>query len=794
MYLLYLKIWWRRTKKKILISLLNYLTYSLGFAVAFLLLLFVYNERSYNKSFPNYENIYRVLAEDSDFKTRTPLTSYGLSKTIEDEIPGVISTRTINPGRIDILKEDNTIAEYGFMAVDLSFFRIFSLVSVYGSRSELLFKNPDNIIITRSFARKYFNKENAVGETLKIKRNRSEIHFSVIGVIEDLPKNCTIKGNAFFNLEQSFNSILNGGSEDKDSWESKYFVTYLILKENTKPKETEKQLNLIAKKYDTQFTRYSLQPVSEIYLNSADLINDYTIKGDRKKVLTLFMGAIFILFINILNFIILSMAGVMGRNREVGLNKLFGASRGSFVKQFFTETLINVSIALTVLFALMEVITIYYKQLFSSEIVISFSAGVQFCLFFIVLLLLINTIPGLYISHYLTKVSPLSALSGVLSSSQGKFFLRRGMMYLQLFIFSILIIYTIVVNKQLSYAMNFHPGFNKENLFIIRGDILNENKISYSAFKSEISQLPYVEDVSGALYFPPIPQGGVFQIYTFPEDPDRKVNLELIPSDVNIVKTLGLGLVTGRDFCDGIDSDNSNSILLTESAVAALSIKDAIGKSLDLANNNYKIVGIVNDFFVHSVHAIQNPIGLVCRPSQVLDIGIRLKPGLEKTQLDEIIQKYKTVFKVENVAADFFDDQLRMFSENEYQWSRLVYVFTLLSIAMISLGLIGLSFFILDNRTKEIAVRKVFGSNPAQTIWLVYREFFFLSFAAMFTAIPVAYYLSVKWLQSFPRHISIGWGIFILSLGLLLTFIAICVSYKGIKVLKTNPSVTLKYE
>ena len=261
-----------------------------------------------------------------------------LSKVIDDEIPGVVlSTRLANVGRTDFLKGETIIDETGIRAVDPSFFDIFSIEFLHGANQRPLFEQPYDVIITRSSALKYFDRENAMGEMLRIRRDNSEITLTVIGIIEDLPKNSTISGSLFINLEPAFSNLMRGFTFMREDWSSFHANTYIQLPESSDPRQVEEAIHNATRRFMAEYATfiYELQPVSEIYLNSANLINDFTVKGDKRKVGAFFLGAIFIIIINVFNFIILNISNVVSRNKEIGLYKLFGALKKRFLQTVF---------------------------------------------------------------------------------------------------------------------------------------------------------------------------------------------------------------------------------------------------------------------------------------------------------------------------------------------------------------------------------------------------------------------------------------------------------------------------
>jgi putative ABC transport system permease protein len=796
---LYLKVWWRRTKKTFLISLLNILSYSSGFILAFILLLYVYNERSYNTSYPGHKRLYRLISENTGFESKTPGTPFTLLKVIDDEIPGVEnSSRLANVGRTDILKNGSVISETGLRAVDPPFFEMFSIRFLHGADQMRHFDEPNNVIITRSAASRYFDRENAMGEIMRVKRGNREIPLTVIGVIEDLPENSTIKGSLFINLEPAFNNLMSGFADIKDDWTGFYAHTYLLLPGSSDPRQVEETIHNATRRFMTEYATfgYELQPVSEIYLNSANLINDFTIKGDKRKVEAFFTGAIFIIIINIFNYIILNISNLASRNKEIGLYKLFGALRKDFFRQFAVETVINLLLSLAIVLSLTELFYSGFNQLFSRNIVISLPEMIRFFLLFSLLLFIVNLLPGIYISSYLSKLSPVSALRSLLSSVRGKFVLRRTFILVQLSVFSILIIYTTIVNRQVSYAVNFNPGFNKEDVLIIRGTLSGRVKDNHQVFIEEAEKLPVVQYATGALAFPPHPRGGNIQMYFPPDNPERVVKLAPLITYYNFINTLELNLIAGRDFSAETDIEQYGYIVITQSAAAAMEMENPIGKTIQLGTRQCRIIGLIDDFIVNTVHSLQEPIYIMLstNASELLDIGIRLMPGYTREDIEKIKALYKSVTGAEVVNTMFFDDQVRLYSQDEAQWSRLIKLFTMLSVFLISLGLIGLSAFILANRTKEIAIRKVFGAGYSRLLWLVYKEFIFLAAAAILISAPIAWYFSSRWLESFHRQISVGPGIFMFSSATLLLFTIICISYKGIEVINSRISVTIKHD
>jgi putative ABC transport system permease protein len=788
MFLLSLKIWFRRQAKNLPVFILSYSSYALGYILAVILFLYVYNQSIYNRSYPNHEFIYRIIKKDNSVNSKTPKNPYILSETIRQEVPNVLQvTSYCKIGGLYLEKDGNVFSEIGMRGVDADFFDIFSLRFLRGAFDDDSFSSPYNVVVTKSAALKYFNSLNVIDSLLQIERGAQQYNFNIIGVVEDFPENSTIRGSMFINIVPSFNYILKGFADEKNDWDNFYFETYARIPDYSPYVATEATNKVISSKLlEYQNYSYSFQKIKDIYLESEGFINDYTIGGDKKKVATLKLLIIFILIVITINFIIFNATSSVTRHKEIGLKKLAGATKKSFIKTAVIESIISACI--TIVLVIIPVLIIKPESSFKiSESIIA-------AVIFLTVLFLVSLFSSAYQFIYQSDKGIINVITGsVINVGKRKNVYRKGVIFIQTSVFITIILYTLVVYKQTSYALNTNPGFNPQNLLIVRGDFLKRNYSKYTALKNEIKKLGSIESISGSVRLPPMREGGTFLLTRLEKYPDEKVNIEMLDVDFNFTSTLQIKITEGRGFSESLDNSQTGKCILTKSAVKALQLEDPLSSTLR-SYYGHKIIGIINDIQVHSVHKEQLPAALVLSPQYINDIVVRLSPGYNKDIKSRIKNLYSSIYKSNDVSVSMYEDEIMEIYVGEIKWNKIIIYFAVFSVFIVSLGLIGLSFFILNSRTKEVGVRKVFGASFKETLWLLYKEFLLIAGLALLSAGPIAIYLSKKWLEYYPRHINIGVDILLITISITLIVMLLSISYKGLTIAKTNPVITLKYE
>lgn len=760
---------------------------TIGFAGTFFILIYIFNETSYDKHQNNIDQIYRVISYEQIRNTTSPYLTYSLKEKIGDKIPEIeYMTPVAMSGLFEIHKGNETISEDGVLGVTKDFLDIFTLDFIYGSKENCL-NNKYDVILTESMAKKYFGDENPVNKQLNVIVFEKEQSLTVKAVVKDYPKLSTVHFNFLFDVSFEYDWVSSFMPEYNSL--SGFYYQYIKVKKGANSETINQKLELFSKEYhfDTEKPILKIQPMSEFYFGSKGISNNFLPSGNKTSVILFASVAIIVLIIAIFNYIILSFAKYITRTKEFGLRKVAGASNNNIRIQILGETLFVVLIASVLGLLIVETNKGNIHDLFNINIQYSLKSTIVYYIGFLGITLFVTFIAGLLVSSKYIKTNPVASLKNQYVTGKKKSILRNILITIQLIVFTSLFMATIVVKKQINYVLNYSPGFNKDNLIILR--LEDDLSSKYNLFKDELEKHPAVKDVSGAMTLPPIigaPSGSPTEN---PDNPEIKALVVELLVDFSFVKTFEIELLKGRDFDINLRTDSTKSVLLNESAVKALNIKNPIGKYL----GKKKIIGIVKDFNVFSLHSNIPPIRIdICEPEYIMDLAIRYNPNNIDALLSYINKKCLELAPNTKPKCYLYNDLCGDFYKEEKQFGDILTFFTSGAILIAILGLFGLSMFIMEKRTKEIGIRKVHGAETRNIIRLISRDFSILLIPAWLISFPLTWYMMDKWLQKFAYQTSIDWWIYPLCGLAGFVVIQLAISFKTLRAARVNSVETLR--
>lgn len=785
----YLKIAWRNMLRHPGYSFLNISGLALGIAAAFVLLLFVKEETSYDRHFDQHDRIYRVA---SDFYNmggfaRTSEALYHWMKEESKEIRYVTALEVVGndmPVEIDNVE----YIEGRALAIDSNFFRVFSFELLEGNPRHLM-KSPDEVVLSERLAKKYFGDYPAMGETIVLGEDKKA--YRVSGVVEDSKKKTHLEGDLFIPI----------AFENKTNWTSANIFVYAMLHDQASIQQLENSLEELKKNKiyptfpnETSYESWArgshrveffLQPLEDIYMYSKFRF-DLTPGGNPQQVAILGVIGLFLVILAIVNYINLTTARSSVRAKEVGVKKTLGADRRSLARQFLGESLFVSTMAMLVAGALIEILLKVFEQITGQQITASLISDWTLPLTLLGFSLITGLLAGLYPAFYLTQFRPIKVLKGQLSLSGNKH-LRSGLVVFQFTIAVVLMIGSMVVFRQLAFMQNTDKGFEQEGVMIINNitDLGNQAK----AFREELEQFPQVVSSS---FNDRMPGGNFLWMYTFQTpDMEESKTIQTFPADENYLPTLGLRLLNGRNFSRDIASDSS-AVILNESAVEALGLaaKDPIGVEV---NKGYRVVGVVQDFNFQSLRQEIEAAAMVFGATGHR-LAVKLKGGQMTQFLTDLESTWGQFSPEESVNYTFLDDNFIKLAEKDRMLAKAMGIFTGLAIFIACLGLFGLAAFMAERRKKEIGIRKVLGAGVAALVGLLSKDFLKLVLLSFLIASPVAYYLLMKWLEGFAYRIEINWWIFVLVGVLALVTALATVSFQSIRAALANPVDSLRSE
>ncbi|HRP54864.1 ABC transporter permease [Agriterribacter sp.] len=799
----YFKTAWRNLRRNRLFSFINILGLAIGIATCFIIMLYVQSELSYDRFHKNAGDIARIIfqAEINGGKINESVVMAPVAATMKKDFPEVMeATRIVDNGKPKIRLGNKIFRDDRAAFVDSNFFSFFTFPFIEGDTKRAL-TTPNSVVLTKSTALKFFDKEQAIGQTIRF--NNDSTVYSVTAVMEDIP------AHSHFHFD-IFLSMMNLRDANSDSWMSGGFHTYLLLKPGTNQQKIQARFpDMVARYMGPQIQKgmglsleqfrskgnklgFVLQPLTAIHLHS-DTSNEFEPGGNATYVYIFGGVAFFMLMVACINFINLSTAGASKRAKEVGIRKVAGSGKLQLIRQFLSESLLITFFALLMAFVLLQLALPWFNDISGKQL----SIGLNPVLAFIVLGLIVGLAAGIYPAFYLSSFKPVVVLKGKPAGNNKNFALRSGLVVFQFFISVTLIIGTIVVYQQMKYIQNKDLGYNKNQVITIPNSwALGANQ---KVFKQQMLQDPRVLSATMSWYKPTEPNN-YNNALAYPAGNDN-----LIVSGVNYyvddqyIPTLGMQMISGRNFSQDFPTD-SGAIILNETATKALgwTAETAIDKTVIRQNSpkgdnfSFHVIGVVKNFNFKSLHEAISPLYMTLQPEGGLIFKVTNSdiPGL----LADMKTRWDSYNTEEPFTFSFMDDYFNKAYATEQKTGTILNIFAVLTIFVACLGLFGLATFTAEQHTKEIGIRKVLGASVTQVTQMLSKEFLKLVLIASLIAFPVAWWGMNKWLQSFAYRIDISWWVFAIAGLAALAIALLTVSFQAIKAAVANPVKALRSE
>jgi putative ABC transport system permease protein len=778
----HLKVAVRKMRKQKAYSLINTAGLSLGMTCSFLIFFWVQDELGYNRFHEKADQIFRVnkmyqIGGETQYNSSTP---FPLARAARENFPEVIDATRLQRIRALVSfgdKDDNVFYERLICAVDPSFFAIFSFPSVAGNPTEAL-KQPDSIVLTERVAAKYFGADDPVGKTLTFDHERD---FIVRAVIENIPPASDLPFDLFVPVSRMI------GAERLANWGDHYAMTFVLLQDGSVPAEIEKKLSALIKEQLTEEQiSLVLQPLGNIHLYSED--------GSEQgmKFIRIFsIVAFFILIIACINYINLSTARSEKRAKEVGLRKVVGARRMQIAWQFFAESVLFTLIALGIALLLIQLLEGVFHDLTGKTLALTdLKPG------FILGLLLITGFTGLAAGVYpalvLSSFKPVRALRHGSDRPAGKAAFRKTLVVVQVALSIMLIISLGVIEKQLRYIRSRDLGFDKNGVLFMR--MAGGLEKNYEAFRNELLQNPGVTAVART-FQPPGEMSAIARgIRWEGMEAGESAAFGYIPVDYDTLDLLDMKIVQGRKFSREFSADDDSTFILNEKAVEAMGLKDPIGKPFSLTFSKGTIVGVVKNFHSMPLNYGIEPVVLLIEPDYYSLVLVKIRPDDRRSAIGVVEAAWKKFTPGFPFEYHFLDERFEIYYAPEILAGKLFRSFALIAIFISCLGLLGLSAFMAEQKTKEIGIRKALGASVPRIVLLLTKQFLLWIVLANIIAWPVAYLAMRSWLDNYPFRTSIGLPLFLLSAGAALLITMLTVSYQAVRAALANPVDSLRYE
>ncbi|MDJ1491793.1 ABC transporter permease [Cytophagaceae bacterium DM2B3-1] len=804
----YLKIAIRNFWKHKVISAVNLLGLTLGLTACLLITTYILDEVSADKHWSKKNQLFRLVEvkQNGTAEEKSAFLISHVANTLHTKFPEVEAYTRGNHLEWQFKYGNKTIPAKTW-AVESGAFSMFDFHFLEGGISSVDFNN-NTLVISQKYAQQLFGKEDPVGKIIpRVSNSDSPESFKIAGVIENIPTNSHLYADVLFLKKYA-------ASYDELSLFGNVYPQYVLLNENATPEKLAVKASAYLTtllKSETKI-RLAFQPLQEVHLKSHAIDNDGSDSlGDMQYIYLFSVIAVFLLLLACINYVNLTTAQSLQRGRETGLRKVLGANRREVIWQFLIES-VGFFAWCWLLSLWMYKLTLPVLYTFIGKpLTINFTQSIPLFLCLALVTFLVSILTGIYPALLLSSYKPANVLKGFFGKANDRGNLRRVLVVTQFFVSTLLIVATIVVYKQLYFINHKNLGFYKDNLLHIEGWVDKD----VTAIKHEILQNPNVVSMTISQWGPgDMTSGGMSMKVPDPLNPGQAATVYGLGADFDFLKTMQIPLREGRDFdmsyaADRINIDSlmqldwtkyettdlGKSLIINETGVRKLGLKNPIGASVQFNGMKGRIIGVMADYHSTSFHN-EVPI-ILLRANAHYSYGyplIRIRPGKLAETTAQIESIWKKHFPDRQFDYTYVDDRLEKLYMNEQQLGKLFGYFSALAIFISCLGLIGLAAFATERRTKEIGIRKVLGATVANIFTLLSKDFLKLILIAFVVAIPLSVYLMNQWLQKFAYRIEISWWIFALAGVCIMGVAILAVSFQTIKAALSNPVNSLRNE
>ena len=778
----------RNLRKNGFYSFINITGLSIGITCSILILLWVFDETSFNTFLPKYDRLYQVwINAKFDGKTSSwtsvPLPTYEALKTADSNIKRVAVT---DWGGTHLLTVgENRVMKKGYYASE-EYLEMFEFPLITGNASQVM-ADPRSVVITQATAKALFGDEDPLNKIIRVD---NENDLKVTGVLKDIPSNSTFQFD-FLMTWKFREQISDWVRRNTTNWGNYSFQVFVELNDPATESAVEKQIRMMLQEHGETETKpeFFLYPLSRWRLHSS-FDNGVETGGMNDYVQLFTIIAIFIIVIACINFMNLATARSERRAREVGVRKSVGSKRVELIFQFIGESTFIALLAFIAAVLIAQLILPYYNQLVDKKLFIDYSSS-QFWIFALAIVLVTGIISGSYPAFYLSSFQPVKVLKGKPTVGKGASTPRKVLVTLQFGFSILLIIGTLVIYQQIQLVKGREIGYDQENLMAV--NYTNEVAKNFRPIKLDLLASGVVVAVTKSNS--QITDINSNNFLGWPGKPeDLRVIFTTIAAEYDYTKTMGIKILEGRDFSEDFKSDTA-SILINKAALDLMNLKEPIGTELDLWGGKRKLIGVTENVLMGSPYDPVKPMFIILDPEWTDAVTVRLK---KTKDLQESIATVKTIFEKHAPAYPF---EYR-FADVEFQkkfttinlTSQLASLFATLTIIITGLGLFGLAAFTAEQRTKEIGIRKVLGASVPSLVRLISKDFSVLVIISFIISSPVAWWLLSKYLERYTIRTTIAWWVFPVTGLIALFFALLIVSTQALRAAHANPATSLRSE
>lgn len=804
----YLIITWRNLFRNKAYSAINIGGLAIGITACLLILQYVAFETSYENFHEKKDRVYRVKQErynGGKLETEWAGGAFALGNHFKEAIPEIEEyVKVMQSGDIIVEVKDEILKIDEVFYATNSFFDVFSYILIAGDVASVL-KEPGTAAISETMAIKIYGTKDIIGKTLPINGGNN---YRITGVFKDMPLNTQLQPNflaSYATFVDNVKTNSNGEQTPEDAWDWDGCLTYILLKEGASAMQVEAKFPAVVAENQSDFSKqsnstakYFLMPITDIHLNSNFMMEPGP-TGDGKTVYLLLGIAFFIIIIAWVNYINLATARAIGRAKEVGVRKAIGSNRKQLITQFFFESALFNTLALFLALVLMAVMIPSFNQLSGQELSYTLFTKSSFWLRLLGLFVVGTFLSGAYPAFVLSRFKPVDVLKGKMVSTKQGAVLRKSLVVLQFAASLFLLIGTFTVYEQIQFMRKESLGLDIDKTLVIVPPIVSDSTYAsqMTAFKENLLKYPSIESVAAATTIPGQPvnwNAGGIKLVT--QEPEQAKQYRVIGVDYDYVDQFGLELVAGRKFSESYGTD-PEAVILNRAGIIQLGFnkpEEAIGERIDFWGNQYTIIGVSENFNQQSLRLPYEPLVMRLIPDLRGYFTIKQSSEDIAQTIAQVETEWNTFFPGNTYEYFFLDDHFNDQYKADQRFGKVFGLFTGLAILVACLGLFGLASFTTLQRTKEIGIRKVLGSSVLEILKLLYKEFAFLLVIAFLIAIPIAWFTTSNWLQSYAFRINIHWSYFLLPFVVILFIALVTVSFQTIKASLANPVDSLRTE
>ena len=795
-----LKITWRNILNNAGSSLLNITGLTLGILCSIIIFLTIKYEFSFDQMHQNQSEIYRVTNNYyyPTFTMNVGQTPDPMAEALRNDFPSFTSVVPVFSSYNHNISVGDQLFETDIIYAGADFIKLFDYYNdpakwVIGNPNEAL-KAINKTVLTKTLAETLFDRpQDAIGKIIAL-RNGTEIEVG--GVINDPPENTNYPFEQLVSYPTYEKNFLRNSFGGVSSTTTFVQIPTAVDIAGLKPALIQFNKKYMETAWGEDFVSTDLQPLANIHFDERFGSNNYTTSKTYLWVLGLI--GLFMILIACINFVNLATAKAISRSKEIGMRKILGSSRKNIIVQFMSESFLLAFFALSLGVMLAQIAFPYFSELTNMNIGNDFRYSPDLMVFIIGLLAFITLAMGIYPSIILSNFKPLEVVRQKFSTSPIKgLTLRRGLIAFQLTTSQALVIGAIVITCQLQFFQNKDLGFEKESVLVvdINGNETNEKKL---AFKNKVQQFPAVKKATLNSSIPMSGHHSTTGLTSRDSEIKERFNVEFIYADNDYADAMNFEILAGKTSVIEIVPDTiARGFVVNETLIGRLAFgtpEAAIGKNINVHGFDAPIIGVVKDFHTLSLHETIRPVALIYGLSNYNNVGIKYQTEDISGTLAQLETAWKTVFPDKNFDYYFQDEQLGDMYESEMRFGQIIKLFTIISIIIACIGLIGLSAFSSVKRFKEIGVRKVLGASVSNILFLMSKEFLVLTIIGFVLSIPLAYYFISAWLEGFAYSIDLEWWMVAMAGILTMVLTLITVGLQSVKAAFVNPIESLRSE